>query len=125
MRWLEALDKLKMASSPLEELMLVSYNPEMPWFSMRLSFYYLMVRMGGDDYEYTSCALMKEVERMDFQRLRWHAGLPRWIDRSWPWSLMSVDQLLAWNSWRFDHPNTNSVEDWNQWSKETHRINNT
>ena len=50
MKWQEALKRLEMASSPLEELLLVSYNPDMPWFSEGRSFYYLMVRRGSEYY---------------------------------------------------------------------------
>ena len=120
MKWQEALKRLEMASSPLEELLLVSYNPDMPWFSEGRSFYYLMVRRGSEDYENASCALMRETELMDFQRLRWRVGLPPWLLPGLHvmlWHMMSADQLLAWNTWRFDHPNHNSVEDWTEWRR--------
>lgn len=127
MKWQEALKRLDMASSPLEELLLVSYNHGMPWFSVGRSFYYLLVRRGSEDYEYNPCALMRETELMDLQQLRWRAGLPQqWIlpgSFTMTWHMMSVDQLLAWNTWRFDHPNHNSVEDWTEWRRKNPHYN--
>lgn len=115
MHYIDAIKQLQLFDSPVESLLLVTYDRKAPWFTSGINFAYGIICSSGDDYINTLCALQLGTEELDFQRMAWHPGIPYWHIMYNDWYVMSLQELLEWNDWRFHNKNDTSVETWRRY----------